>query len=610
MDFTALTTMSSEDLASALTLDFATLDDAALTAALDERRNEATRLFGLADDDLTVGDANLAEALVASVNEIEGVQTERAAEVASAAERFAAARAKFAGEPADETDAEDGDESEEGDDAEDGDESDAEDGDESDAEGDGEGEGDGGEAAVTAAAAAAAARGRRLPAGSTRAKVAKRTKRPAKATAKNVVITASANVPGFDIGKEMDGLTAVASATQGVVKNFAPWNKHAAQALRSQGINEQFSKVPVAQFHVESTNDLKHRSSVSEEYDAVGEAVKAHIERVNASLGYKGEDAMAAAMAWCSPSEVVYNWIADFVVDGLLDLPEISAPRGGLMLTEGPRLLQGPLSGDVSDFGFGGTETEMEAGYVKTCETIECPDFFDHRLDFDGYCWKIPILTESSFPELIADAMRASDVAYAHKINQRLITDVLAGSIARAAGEVYGGTVMDTIEALVQIASKERRWWNIGVNAVMEVKLPDYALDIFKIEMQRRSGLALGDVATEQKVNAYFANHRLSVKYLSDFDERATSAHPQADWPANIRAIMYPAGTFVKAQKDVITISAVHDAASLSQNEYTGVFYEQGLKTIRRGYRSTVVTIPVCTAGATGANDFSCTGSL
>lgn len=608
MDFTALTTMSSEDLATALALDFATLDDAALEAALTERRAEATRLFAL--ESPTVGDANVAEAIVASLGEIEAEQARREAEVTSAAERFAAARAVFSGETEsdegeeddDEADADDADDAE----ADEGDADDAEDDAEVDAEADAEAdaEGDSGEAAVTASM-----RQRKIKTSVAR-RVGSKTKRPERKESSPVTITASANVPGFDIGSKMNGMTDVAMAAMGIAKNFAPWDKRRSQALRSQGIEEQLVKTATAQFAIQPTNNLTAKSGTAAEYDATSEAVKAHIERVKMSLGHSGEAAMTAAMTWCSPSEVVYNWIADFVIDGLIDLPEISAPRGGLMLTEGPRLAQEGY-GDEENFGFGGTEAEMEGGYVKTCETIECPDFVDHRLDFDGYCWKIPILTESSFPELVADAMRASDVLYAHKINKRKIADIINESVARNATDVYGGSVMDTIEALVQIATKERRWWNIGENAVMEVKLPQFVRDVFKIDMQRRSGLALSDVATEQKINAIFANHNLSVKYLSDFDERTTSSHPTADWPGTFRAIIYPAGTFVVAQKDVITVSTVHDAASLSANEYTGVFYEQGLKVIRRGYRSTVVTIPLCTAGATGANIFACEdGSL
>src|SRR6478735_8755722 len=576
MDFAALTTMSSEDLTSALALDFSTLDDAALDAALDERRTEATRLFALETPSLA--EVDVAEALVASIGKIEETQNSRAAEVTAAAKRFAAARATFTAN-AEDADADEGEDTEDADaaedaDAEDGEGGDAEDGDSDGDAGEGDGEGDGGEAAVTAAAQ----RGRKIT--TTKAKVAGRTKRPAKSAEAPVTITAAAGVPGHGAGTQMSGMVDVAAAAQGLAQTFAPWDQRQAMSLRDMGINEKIVKVPLAQFNVQKTNDLTAKSGTAAEYDTVGVAVKAHVERVNARLDAmrRGNDsltdAMTAAMAWCSPSEVVYNWIADFKVDGLKQVPQISAPRGGLMLTEGPRLLQTTYQPSAQDdFGFGGTEEDMEAGYVKTCETIECPDFFDHRLDFDGYCWKIPILTESTFPELIADAMRVSDVAYAHKMNMRLINDILAESTARNANDVYGGTVMDSIEALVQIATKERRWWNLGRDAVLEVTLPDYALDIFKIEMQRRSGLALSDVATEQKVNAYFANHNLAVEYVSDFDERSGPSVPTADWPANIRAIMYPAGTFVQAQKDVISLSTIHDAASLSANEYTGVFY-------------------------------------
>jgi hypothetical protein len=45
----------------------------------------------------------------------------------------------------------------------------------------------------------------------------------------------------------------------------------------------------------------------------------------------------------------------------------------------------------------------------------------------------------------------------------------------------------------------------------------------------------------------------------------------------------------------------VYDAASLSVNEYTGVFFEQGLLTAKVGYGSSLLTIPVNTAGETGA---------
>ena len=109
-----------------------------------------------------------------------------------------------------------------------------------------------------------------------------------------------------------------------------------------------------------------------------------------------------------------------------------------------------------------------------------------------------------------------------------------------------------------------------------------------------------------EKVAAHFAAYNLSVEYLSDFDQRYGSATPTADWPEVIRGIMYPVGTWLTSVKPVVNLSTVYDAASLSENEYTGVFFEQGLMTIRRGYRSHKITVPVCVAGRTGANDLTC----
>lgn len=607
MDFAALTTQSVEEITAALALDFSTMDDEALVAALNERRTEATRLFSL--ETPSIGEVNVAEAVLASVDAIEAEQTSREAEATAAADRFAAARARFAGETdtdaaedeADgEDDAEDGEDEADDEDAEDAedDADDAEDGE----DGDGEGDGDG---TTTASAAARARAARRTQPRQTAArKVGKGAKRPARSSAAPVTITAAADVPGFATSQQLSGMSEVALAAQARAKGFPKFNRAAAERVASaSGGTQVLHKFGTAQFHItpEHGADLTEKSGVAAEYDAVGEAVKAHVERIKNRMGFSGESAMAAAMAWCSPSEVVYNWIADFVVDGLKTLPEVNAPRGGLMMTEGPQLLQ-TVYGDgeaLDDFGFGGTEAEMEADYVKECETIVCPEFLDHRLDFDGYCWKLPILTGKTFPELIADAMRVSDVAYAHKINRRILRDIIAESTSHNASG-FGASMLDTLEALVQIATKERRWWNLGENAVLEVTLPQWAKEVFKFDMQRRAGLALSDVATDQKVNALFAAYNLSVEYVSDFADRHGAALPTADWPANIPAIIHPAGAFVKAQDDVINLSTVYDAASLSENEYMGVFYEQGIKVIRRGYRSTVVNVPVCTAGATG----------
>src|SRR5690606_33337926 len=74
-------------------MDFNTMTNEDLTAALAEKRTAATALFAL--DAPTVAQADEAEALMASIGQIEAEQTSRAAVVADAAQRFAAARDQF-----------------------------------------------------------------------------------------------------------------------------------------------------------------------------------------------------------------------------------------------------------------------------------------------------------------------------------------------------------------------------------------------------------------------------------------------------------------------------------------------------------------------------------
>lgn len=549
-------------------MDFTTLSNEALSAALTEKREAAAALFAL--DAPTIEQVNEAEALVASIGEIEAEQASRAAAIADAEARFAAARATFSAEA---------EEVEEVEDVE---------ADEVEAAADEEAEeiveaSEEAEAEEVVTASVNHVTSQKISAAR---KVASKVKRPARADASPVTITASADVPGFATGSTLDDMEKVTKALLNRTKGFAPFNAAAGKANFSRsGGAPMLNKFGVASFGLNFDESLV--AAGSNEYAAVRNAIKARA----------GQGDTLTAAGWCAPSETVYSFIADYVVDGLVSVPEVSAPRGGLNLTTGPvRSTQGAA---LDEFGFTQTEAQAEAGAVKTCETIDCPDFEDHRLDAIGYCYKIPLLTQKAYPELITDALRLANVLYAHKVNARIISDMVGLSDAVTFGG-YGPSLTDSLEALALIATAERRKWNVGENAVMEVKVPVWAKEVYRADMSRRTGLALSDVATDQKIAAEFTARRLNVEYVSDWQEISVESGSLV-LPGDFDVLMYPAGTFIKAVEDVINLSAVYDAASLSINEYTGVFFEQGILVAKAGYGSSRVTIPVNTAGETGA---------
>lgn len=588
-----LTTLSGEALTAALAIDFATAENDALTAALAEQRKAGDTLFALTEP--TITQIKTAVAIKTSVKAIDAEIKARAKAVEDAAAEFAAARAEFSVDADPEVDPEvDPDADPEVDpDADVDPEVDPDVDPDADAE---PGEGEGGDAVtasdrqtITAAAAKKA--------------VAKGTKRPAARLAdKPIVITASGENIGFAIGDKMNGHSDVAKAFIKKATSFPQFNSRAAEARReATGGAPEIKPFDLASFGVNFPSSLTASGGEEGEYNAMRNAISEHTKALTASLkssqsgGQSLKEALTAA-GWCAPSEPVYSYIADYVVDGLFTVPQVNAPRGGLLTTTGPaRSSQGAA---LDDFGFVQTEAQAIANTVKPLEGIVCPAFVDNRLDAIGYGFTIPFLTQKAYPELIADTLKFAGVLWSHKLNRRRINQALALADAKTF-EGYGPSTTDTLEVFSLIALNERRKWNLGRNAIMEVKVPLIALEIFRADMSRRSGLALDDVATEQKINAHFAARGLAVEYLSDWAE--ISYGSEIVLPGTFPALMYPAGTFVEAVEDVVNLSAFYDTASVTVNQYTGVFFEQGQMLIKVGYGATKLTIPVNTAGQSGA---------
>jgi hypothetical protein len=62
---------------------------------------------------------------------------------------------------------------------------------------------------------------------------------------------------------------------------------------------------------------------------------------------------------------------------------------------------------------------------------------------------------------------------------------------------------------------------------------------------------------------------------------------------------VYPAGTWVRAVNDVITLNSVYDSTKLATNQVTHLFTETGWAMIRMCPVSRIYTVPVCPSGKT-----------
>lgn len=417
---------------------------------------------------------------------------------------------------------------------------------------------------------------------STVATVAARSQRPtvpARAEGR-ATLTAAADVPGFSAGADID-LAGAAEALLARTRGFAPpTGDGQGQDLRMFGV-------------------ANIRKSFDDSLVADGRGDDFEIVMRAASESRLPGGSLVAAGGWCAPSETVYDLCAGETTDGIADWPEIGVKRGGIRFTSGP-----DFASLYASTGFSQTEAQAIAGTAKPCYEVTCPPFTEVRLDAVGLCIKVPILTNAAYPELVQRVVSGSLIAHQHRINARLISSAEA-ALTGVTGPDLGSSFGSTLTAVELMVENLRSRYRLSMTETMEGIAPHWLRAAIRADLSMRSGQPV-EAVTNQQIDAHFAARGARIQWVYDWQVLADNA---ALFPTSAKILLYPAGTFVKGTSDVINLSAVYDAASLAQNVYTGVFFEEGVLLTKTCYSGLTVTVPVSIAGRTGAHDVVATGA-
>jgi len=391
-------------------------------------------------------------------------------------------------------------------------------------------------------------------------------------------LTAAADVPGIPTGAPLEGLTAAAQALVNRWKGFPT-----SRIGGPDGIRQRYG---AALIRKQGYGDLMQGGEY-DDYTLVATA---------GSESRLPGGSLTAAGGWCSPSETLYDLCQYETVQGILDIPEIGIPRGGIRWTPGPDF------GDIyTACGFEGTEAEAIAGTMtKDCCEVDCPAFDEIRADLVGLCVKAPLLTQATYPELVRRFMEGALVAHQHKVNKYIIDIIKA-----AAGTA---SIVDDMNAVsvslsgINIAALGMRYrYRMGDSTTIEVVAPYWLKELIKEDLGMRHMPADNSDAA---INAWFTRRNLSVQWVFDLQD-LTVAGCLVTIPAVANVLLYPAGTWVKGSIDVINVDAVYDSTGLSENTFTALFLEEGILAVQRCTHTCAVNIPVCVSGRTAANDIT-----
>lgn len=240
----------------------------------------------------------------------------------------------------------------------------------------------------------------------------------------------------------------------------------------------------------------------------------------------------------------------------------------------------------------------------KPCNTVECPDFIDHRLDVCGVCIQAGILGDRAYPEATRRYVEGAVTAHMHRVDANIIADIVAGSTAVTVvdGNANPGTAAPLLAA-IELQVEGIKYANrMGRNSQIEAVFPYWIRGMIRADLARRSGVDLLGV-TDAQIDAWFRLRGVNAQFVYNY--QVLASNPTA-WPATVQFLLYPAGTWVRLSSELITLELLHDSALNAENNFTAIFTEEGFTTMQTCHISRAVTVTVCESGAVGSSTIVC----
>jgi len=346
--------------------------------------------------------------------------------------------------------------------------------------------------------------------------------------------------------------------------------------------------------------------------------------------GIEKGNSLTAAAGWCAPSmndyDLCTNWAAGV---GILDLPTVTATRGGINYTDEPDFPT--IYANAIAAGGGSnllTEAQVISDTVKTCSEIPCPTFEDRRLDVAALCIRVSFLQAAGYPEVVNAWMDGLLAAHEQEINRNIIAQILtrAGAatvFAHPDPDPAGGpgdSFTSAALAAVELAREDLMYrFMLPRNSTIEVVMPFWVLAQIRADLSRRNGVNLLSVS-DAEIASMFALRGARVQFVRGWQDGLITGgaidptFPGGDaatpfmtaLPSTFNFLAWPAGSVVLARQDVVTLTNVYDAASLSVNEFTALFAEEGYAPLFPCPGQRLYTVAGCIAGITGANSINC----
>lgn len=400
--------------------------------------------------------------------------------------------------------------------------------------------------------------------------------------AKQLVVTASVDIPGVATGSQLD--------FDDVVDAFQKRAK--ALPIGNSGNPDAGPRVVTIRNEFEHTLDEQSKPSTVQDL-------------FRYLTSNDKQEALVAGGGWCAPSEIRYNFFNIACEDGLIDLPTFGVSRGGIQFPVSPSLADVQLAPFVSGFSNASnpwlwTETDDQATVTgtpnKPCIRVPCPTFTERRLECYGICLTAGNLTNDAYPEATQNFLRLLMASHSHAMNARIIATMVGLSTAATSVGTTAESAYNNILGSISLAAADyRARYGMCRDDILEVVLPYWVLEALQSDLAWRPYEQGMLSVSKAAIQSYFADRGVRVQFVNDWQVRGAGQFGNASamtvWPATVTLMMYAAGTFVKGNGLSLDLGVVRDSTLNAENDYTAAWSEECHLVAKVGHESRQYTI-------------------
>lgn len=344
----------------------------------------------------------------------------------------------------------------------------------------------------------------------------------------------------------------------------------------------------VASFPLEERGykyELKH----DPEHDTkvISEAIREYTNAIK-----NGTDVLTATGP-CAPSQPVYDFFSISQTAGMVEMPTVSAPRGGLIYPVSASYATIRDTAGWSAAAGQQTETSKQVYQVTCPSTTECTVVpFPTILQFTN-------LEQRFYPEFIQHSITESMRFHDHFVNATHIAAMVTASTAQGGGDTGGGGLVNVANLVGFEAMKYRDNFRMGPTDLLELVVPAWVIDALVADLVARN--ATTDFGNARaRVLAAFNSLNVRVQAVQDWQSSADAA--DGGWRTAADFLLFAPGTFVRLDGGSLDLGIVRDS-TLNANNYFQVFEETFEVVCEVGHDSWLLDdITVCPRGIAAAD--------